>query len=440
MKTQEAPLSFGHLPKGEREKGSRKPEAGRQISVHVISIPEGLHVYSNGNHREYSTPRGVAQFFASWYCYTHLIPLESGKPGTTNTITTTKITTSKFKAALHLPRGSFNSGDYPGAAAITIILSLFSSIRGTVGRKSVSDFLFLIVYFLFQGKGNKEHRISLSGLMTGNVKSGSWETEPETRNLKPGTISIEGRNITVLRTFGFYWDSPATNPSVAGQVITGALHLGLQTAGTIIGETAAAPQNICRNEYSSSGKKVRSTETLKENNEYRITNNEYRITNNEYRITNNEYRITNVESGKARNQRPTCNDTRTIFLSPSPFGEGWGEAFPLRLPRGSFYSGDIPGAAAITIYHVLFSSPRVSPTQDAEFSTPHWDKCGVPNSTSRSAQPGLPVKNQQASHRSSIVPLFRGTSPDLSGRRGYLPFHRNLMFGALKQKGGTPMS
>jgi hypothetical protein len=105
------------------------------------------------------------------------------------------------------------------------------------------------------------------------------------------------------------------------------------------------------------------------------------------------------------------------------------------LPRGGFNSGDIPGAAAITIYHVLFSSPRVSPTQVAEFSTPHLTQCGVTNSTSRSAcmchalsgfkplsayEPtGLPVINQTL-HQGSFVPLEKGDGirPLVAGSEG----------------------
>ena len=188
----------------------------------------------------------------------------------------------KYKIASPLPRGGgFYSGVCPGAAAITILTSFFSSPWGTSGRNPVSDFpskgragLFLIPYSLFQEKENKEYRIR-------NVKSGS------SGNPKSRTVSIEGRNIPVLRTFGFYWNSSATN-------ITGAPHLGFQTADkvisgiaaeqqntlsgnqricrTIIGKTAAAPQNICRNEYRQLERKVQRTEILKENKEYRIRN------------------------------------------------------------------------------------------------------------------------------------------------------------------------
>jgi len=86
----------------------------------------------------------------------------------------------------------------------------------------------------------------------------------------------------VLRTSGFCWNCSATNPSIAGQVITGALHLAFQTAGTAIGETAASlqntlpnnqqfcrtaigetaaePRNICSKEQRPSRRKVQSTE------------------------------------------------------------------------------------------------------------------------------------------------------------------------------------
>jgi hypothetical protein len=104
-------------------------ESGRKISGHVILIPEGLHVYREMDNLENSTPNGVVHFNSSWYFYKHLMPLASGKPGTTATMTTTTTTTSKYKDAPLLPRGRFYSGDCPGAAAITIILSLFSSPR-----------------------------------------------------------------------------------------------------------------------------------------------------------------------------------------------------------------------------------------------------------------------------------------------------------------------
>jgi hypothetical protein len=98
------------------------------------------------------------------------------------------------------------------------------------------------------------------------------------------------------------------------------------------------------------------------------------------------------------------------------------------LPRGGYYPGECPGAAAITIINFLFSSPRVSPNgdQDAEFETPHstpgggtnftfkcgmknsTSRCGIENSASRSAFTGLPVINRQALHRSSFVPLDKG--------------------------------
>jgi hypothetical protein len=146
--------------------------------------------------------------------------------------------------------------------------------------------------------------------------------------------------------------------------------------------------------------------------------------NKEHRITNIEYRIRKAEDG-IRNL--TSNNTSTSFLSPfRRLADGWGEAkykTLSRLPQESgFNSGDCPGAAAITIFYSFYSSPRVSPN------------------FAGTTQKNLPVANQQAFHQGSIVPLFRGTSPGYPGRRGYLPFHRNLMFEALYQKGGTPMS
>ena len=163
-------------------------------------------------------------------------------------------------------------------------------------------------------------------------------------------------------------------------------------------------------------------------------NEKYRIFNIQYSILkkgNNEHPIRNIESGGWETEPETCNlkletwnlePSHTMTSSHSMTAKY--KAAPL-LPRGRFYSGDCPGAAAITILSNLFSSPRVSPTWDAEFETPHWDECGVVpkgslcgNSTSRSACKGLPVINQV-----SFFSSFGG------GREE-----------ALNQKGGTPMS
>jgi hypothetical protein len=105
----------------------------KKIPVQVRSIPEGLYVYSQPVSRENSTPAGVAQLFTLLNFYKHSMPLASGKPGTTTTTTTT---TTKYRVAPHLPRGRFYSGDCPGAAAITIILSLVSSLRVSPTRSA----------------------------------------------------------------------------------------------------------------------------------------------------------------------------------------------------------------------------------------------------------------------------------------------------------------
>jgi hypothetical protein len=56
-------------------------------------------------------------------------------------------------------------------------------------RNTVFDFLFLIPYFLFSCFENKEHRISLPGLLTGNVKSG--RKKPVQVHLKMSTARID---------------------------------------------------------------------------------------------------------------------------------------------------------------------------------------------------------------------------------------------------------
>jgi hypothetical protein len=73
--------------------------------------------------------------------------------------------------------------------------------------------------------------------------------------------------------------------------------------------TAAAPRNICSNEFYPLGMKVHRTETLNGNMECKIRKTEVgsrkmeperkcRILNNQYPMMNEEYRITNNESGK----------------------------------------------------------------------------------------------------------------------------------------------
>ena len=185
----------------------------------VSSNPEGLHVYSQPVSRRNSTPAGVAQPVVSYRFYKHLMPA--------------------------------CSADRPPA----------SGSRKTEGER---------------------------------VRNG--EIVIENNNQYSMMNEETGNNIPVLRTSGYNAVTYSTN-------ITGALHLGFQTTGTAISETAAAPQNIlpnirlicqtsisktaaaprntlsdcrriCRTAGHPSGKKVQSTETLKENKEYRITNNE----------------------------------------------------------------------------------------------------------------------------------------------------------------------
>ena len=352
----------------------------------------------------------------------------------------------KHKTLSRLPQESgFYSGDCPGAAAITILSSLFSSLRGTLGRRTevgsrktevgsqlVPHFLFLISYFLFpnflnadrskdavrfaydatpldlsactapdnvgqikKGKENKEHRISLPGLLTGNVKS--------------------GKNIPVRCTSGYHTLSGATN-------INGALHLGFQNADTAISgiaaaprntlsgnrrvcrtaisETAAAPRNICRTNGHPSEKKVQRTKKLKENNKYRITNNEYRIRKAENGIRN-----------------LTGNDIPTKFQKSAPSPPLWGgrEGLSPHLPRGGFYSGDCSGAAAITISSILFSSSRLSPNFAGAM---RYALSGL-KPLSAYLPTGLPVANQQALHRSSFVPLVKGDKSRFIGTGGH---------------------
>ena len=363
------------------------------------------------------------------------------------------------KALSPLPReGGFNFGDCPGAAAITIILSFFSSLRGTLGfagaesreqraesmgqrawgeelraesrvqrawgeeqgekseerraesRAQTGPAVPIAIgsncglHFVWTagaanaGKENKKYRISLPGLLTGKDECRMMNDEPE-------------RNITVRCTSGFHAFSSATN-------IVGATHLGFQTADTAISGIAAVPRNICRTAGHPSGKKVQSTETLKENKKYRIFNIQYSTKNQNPLAETPSDRV--IRAG--RNFEPSGKKYKTLS----------------RLPQeGGFYSGDSSGAAAITNLQFLFSSPRVSPTgnQDAEFSTPHSSQCGVPNSTSRSACKGLPVKNRP---ETGVFPWY--SHPESASWRRGTSSHLERQLLRTNQKGGTPMS
>jgi len=210
----------------------------------------------------------------------------------------------KYKTLSRLPQESgFYSGDCPGAAAITILSSLFSSLWGTLRRKAEGGSQKSEIRSRKQeaGKflGSPDSHFLLSGLNADRSKDAVRFSPDATTADLPVNVGqnrkenkeyrIEnaksGKNIPVLRTSGFNEVSLATK-------LTGATHLGVQTSvtaigetaaaprnalsgihwicRTIIGETAAAPQNICSSASHPSGKKVQRTETLKENIEYRI--------------------------------------------------------------------------------------------------------------------------------------------------------------------------
>jgi hypothetical protein len=176
----------------------------------------------------------------------------------------------KHKTLSRLPQeGGFYSGVCPGAAAITILSSLFSSLWGTLGRKAVSHSLFLIPYSLFSSFGNNEHRIyqsateGLMHLLAANPDGAASSVRvgmPE----KPRTVSIEENNIPALCTFGFHWNSSATN-------VIGATHLLHRADFATTDQTAAAPRNICRTASLPFKRKVQRTEILKGNKEHRIS-------------------------------------------------------------------------------------------------------------------------------------------------------------------------
>jgi hypothetical protein len=97
---------------------------------------------------------------------------------------------------------------------------------------------------------------------------------------------------------------------------------------------------------------------------------------------------------------------------------------PSRLPQEEgFYSGDCPGAAAITIILSLFSSPRVSPTfagvkRHALSGFPNGHITCKPLSAYLARKSILPVTNQQASHQGSFVPLMEGDESRFIGTGG----------------------
>jgi hypothetical protein len=104
---------------------------------------------------------------------------------------------------------------------------------------------------------------------------------------------------------------------------------------------------------------------------------------------------------------------------------------PSRLPRGEgFYSGDCPGAAAITIILSLFSSPRVSPNFAGV------KRLAVLNRLARISN--LPVINQQALHRSSFVPLFKGDEIRFSESGGKWDDSRFIGTGGIDDKTLNP--
>ena len=235
--------------------------------------------------------------------------------------------------------------------------------------------------------------------MTGNDECRMMNDEPE-------------RNITVRCTSGFHAFSSATN-------IVGATHLGFQTADTAISGIAAAPRNtlsdnrrICRTAGHPSGKKVQSTETLKENKKYRIFNIQYSTMNQNPLAETPSDRV--IRAG--RNFEPSGKKYKTLS----------------RLPQeGGFYSGDIPGAAAITIVQVLFSSPRVSPN----FAGARCYALSGLEPLSAYLPTNLPVKNRP---ETGVFPWYSHPAGRYSGQGTSSHPERQLL--RTNQKGGMPMS
>jgi hypothetical protein len=132
---------------------------------------------------------------------------------------------------------------------------------------------------------------------------------------------------------------------------------------------------------------------------------------------NNEYRIRKAENACLPDRQGirnlTCNGISTKFQKSAPSPPLWGgrEGLSPHLPRGGFYSGDCPGAAAITIFISIFSSSRLSPNFAGVM------RLAVPNRLAPLTI--LPVANQQALHRSSFVPLVKGDKSRFIGTGGH---------------------
>jgi hypothetical protein len=132
--------------------------------------------------------------------------------------------------------------------------------------------------------------------------------------------------------------------------------------------------------------------------------------------TKSEAKTRNLEHETWNLQPATCN------LQPVTTNSKY-KANPF-LPQGRFYSGDCPGAAAITIILSLFSSPRVSPN--------------FAGANRLARQCILPVANQQASHQGSIVPLFKGDEIRFSESGGKWDESRFIGTGGIDDKTLNP--
>ena len=280
-----------------------------------------------------------------------------------------------YKTPSRLPRGGFYSGDCPGAAGITIILSFFSSLRGTLGFAGA------------ESEGQRE-----------------WGEEQRAESEEQKAESM------VRRAKGKEQAAWGEEQRAEGRE-SGAESQEQRAEGK-------GPARMMNDEWRMSNKECRiSLPGL-------LTGNVKSGRNIEYRIFNNQYSTMNQQPLSGTwNPKPETRNPEPGTRNPEPSGTKY-KADPL-LPRGGFYSGDCPGAAAITIFLSFFSSPWVSPNFAGA------KRLAVSNRLARKSI--LPVINQRTFHLGSFVPEF-------SGVRGSMKLPGAPGSKVLKQKGGPPMS
>jgi len=260
---------------GEKKTGAGRPvtEDERNIPVQVLSNPAGLHVYRKTNKGADTTPAGVEQLSALHYFYKHSIPLESFAdigPGRRK---------SAASRPVHPPEWEW----YVRGIRKCRITNNESGRKNPVQGCSIPVGL---------------HVYSQTVSRENSTPAGVVQTVISYRFYKHLMPLASGKNIPVLRTSGYNADSNSTNINGATHLsnstnINGATHLLPIALLVRVSQPAATPRNtqsgnrriwnekpaaeprkICRNGNEPSGMKVQRTETLTENEEYKIANNE----------------------------------------------------------------------------------------------------------------------------------------------------------------------